>query len=459
MAASCGRRRKVADPTHGVAGVWWRSHLLRLDIDPPHFQPYVRFSLLTADFRAAEGLTDPRERAERLAVLDGEADRFLAGLEATDFVSVITRGDGDSQGRPYMGLVMQRADAAMSPGAGEDARSEGRRIFCTVVHAVGLALSTVPIAGAEDLLSPSWARMAATAPELETLLPAFIDGVRDALDLLRSDTLRFINRGEGPAADMEVALKSPMTGTDRCITPVEIMRRTSDPSRIMFPGGGPSRAPVLRDHLYIRERVVTAARVVASEHQRVGAVMGAASTTDIRMSHVEAVGSVRAKDMWKLGQRLRAKVSPPPELLKDTNQREPGQTHGNFRLLFHPPRPIADLTPLDGDALVEALRAWISPDKARAVSQVELMRDGQSVYEQIVAGGDPAGAWAASMPGIMRDLVAKHHEAVRVEGREIDEKAREHAAKVEADRQELANMKRDFAYWAKINGTPADDSP
>lgn len=354
---------------------------------------------------------------------------------------------------------MQRADAAMSPGVGEDSRSEGKRIFCTVVHAVGLAVSTLKPAGWEDLLSPSWTRMAATSPELETMLPAFIEGVRDALDLLRSDTLRFINRGEGTAADMEVSLRSPNSGTDVCITPAEIMRRASDPSMLMLPGGGPQRVPVLLDHAYVRERVVAAARVVASQHDRVLQIMGVASTRAIRMSHVEAVGTLKGKDMWKLGQRLRAKVNPPPELLKDTDQRVPGQTHGNYRLVFAPPRAMAELISVEGDALVDALGAWITAESARAISQVELLRAGQSVYEEISASGGETAAWAGSMAEVMRGLVAKHHETVRAEAKEIDDAARDRAAKVEADRQELADIKRSRAYWAKINGGPADDSP
>lgn len=345
----------------------------------------------------------------------------------------------------------------MSPGVGEDMRSEGRRIFCTIVHAVGLALSTLPVVGAGDLLSPSWARMAATEPELEAGLPAFIDGVRDALHLLRTDTLRFINRGEGSAADMEVSLRSPNSGTYRCITPGEIMRRASDSRMLMLPGGGPQRVPVVLDHLYVRERVVAAARVIASQHLPVLSVMGVAATDDIRMSHVEAVGSLRGKDMWKLGQRLRAKVTPPPEILKDTDQRTPGQMHGNYRLFFRPPRSIIELLPVEGDALVDVLAAWISLDAARAISQVDLARAGQAAYEEILASGGPQGAWAERMIVHMRCRVAEHRETVRAEAKAIDEAARDRAAKVAADRRELADIKRSRAYWAKINGGPADE--
>lgn len=47
---------------------------------------------MTEKFRDAEAWTDPSLKLGRLAVLDAEADEFLAGLEPTDFVSVITRG-------------------------------------------------------------------------------------------------------------------------------------------------------------------------------------------------------------------------------------------------------------------------------------------------------------------------------------------------------------------------------
>lgn len=84
--------------------------MLRLDTDPPHFQPYVRLSALTADFRDAEGWTDPFLKLGRLAVLDAEADAFLAGLEPTDFVSVITRGASAVRPLPSLSLYPSPTD-------------------------------------------------------------------------------------------------------------------------------------------------------------------------------------------------------------------------------------------------------------------------------------------------------------------------------------------------------------